>query len=112
MAATTPFRITPSLGPDLWQISSEFYWDTISVPVGSTAAKVPSYQLGSVVVGQDGHDYKFVQTVGSIASGAAVILTEPAQTVATGAGAWTAPVTPGAVAIPAGSFIHVRKTAV
>ena len=112
MAAKTPFRITPSLGPDLWQASTEFYWDTISVPVGSAAAKVPSYQLGSVVVGNDGHEYKFVQTVGSIASGATVILTEPAQTVATGAGTWTVPVTVGAVAIPAGSFLHVRKTAI
>ena len=110
MAARTPFRITPSLGPDLWKASTEFYWDTISVPVNSTAAKVPSYQLGSVVVGNDGHEYKFVQTTGTIASGAAVTLTEPANTVATGAGPWTVPAT--GASIPAGTFLHVRKTAI
>lgn len=109
MAAQTPFRITPNLGPDLFQVSTEFYWDTISKNVGSTTI-VPSYQLGTTVVGNDGHSYVFVKTVGSIASGATVVLTEPAMTVATGAGAFTAPVTVGAVAIPAGSFIHVRRT--
>jgi len=110
MPVQTPYRITPSLGPDLWQTSPEFYWDTISKKVGDTAV-IASYQQGSSVVGQDGHTYVFVRTVGSIASGATVVLTEPAMTVATGAGAYTAPVTPGAVAIPAGSFVHVRRTA-
>ena len=108
MAAKTPFRITPSLGPDLWQASTEFYWDTISRPVGSTTI-TPSYQLGSEVTGQDGHRYKFVKTVGTIASGATVVLTEPAMTVATGAGEWTVPAT--GASIPAGTFLHVRKTA-
>ena len=61
--------------------------------------------------GSEGNTYVFVKTAGGpIASGAAVILTEPAMTVATGAGAFTAPVTTGAAAIPVGSFIHVRRT--
>ena len=109
MAAKTPFRITPSLGPDLWQASAEFYWDTVSKTVGSTTI-IPSYQLGSVVVGQDGHEYKFVKTVGTIASGAEVAITEPAMTVATGAGGWTVPAT--GASIPANTFLHVRRTAV
>ena len=109
MAAKTPFRITPSLGPDLWQASTEFYWDTITKPVGSTTI-TPSYQLGSEVLGQDGHRYKFVKTVGTIASGAEVAITEPAMTVATSAGGgWTVPAT--GASIPAGTFLHVRKTA-
>lgn len=110
MPVRTPYRITPSLGPELWQVDTEFYWDTISKSVGS-ATIIASYQQGSTVVGNDGHSYVFVKTTGgSIASGAAVVLTEPAMTVATGAGAFTAPVTVGAVAIPVGSFIHVRRT--
>ena len=110
MPVRTPYRTTPSLGPELWQVDTEFYWDTISKSVGSTTI-VPSYQLGSSVVGSDGHTYVFVKTAGGpIASGATVILTEPAMTVATGAGAFTAPVTTGAAAIPVGSFIHVRRT--
>jgi hypothetical protein len=111
MPVRTPFRITPSLGPELWQVALEFYWDTISADVGDTTP-VASYQQGSAVIGNDGHTYVLVKTTGGdIASGAAVVLTEPAMTVATGAGAYTAPVTVGAVAIPVGSFIHVRRTA-
>ena len=56
MAAKTPFRITPSLGPELTQIDTQFYWDTISDPLAT-----PSYQLGSVVTGSDGHEYQFVK---------------------------------------------------
>lgn len=110
MAAKTPFRITPSLGPDLWQASPEFYWDTVRKTVGSTTI-IPSYQLGSMVVGNDGHEYVFVKTTGTIASGAQV--TAPAGApweVATGTGGYTVPAT--GASIPAGTFLHVRRTAV
>lgn len=110
MAAKTPFRITPSLGPDLWQASTEFYWDTVSKTVGNTTI-IPSYQLGSMVVGNDGHEYVFVKTTGTIASGAQV--TAPAGApweVATGTGGYTVPAT--GTSIPAGTFLHVRRTAV
>lgn len=110
MAAKTPFRITPSLGPDLWQASTEFYWDTISKPVGSTTI-TPSYQLGSMVVGNDGHEYVFVKTTGTIASGAQVTAPAgPTWEVATGTGGYTVPAT--GASIPAGTFLHVRRTAV
>lgn len=112
MPVRTPFRTTPSLGPELWQVDLEFYWDTISKSVGSTTI-VASYQQGSQVIGNDGHQYVFVRTTGgAIASGATVVLTEPAMTIATGAGAFTAPVTVGAVAIPLSSFVHARRTAI
>lgn len=111
MPVATPFRITPSLGPGLLAVDTEFYWDQISKRVGE-ATPVVSFQQGSSCLGNDGHTYVLVKTTGAaIASGATVVLTEPAMTVATGAGAYTAPVTTGAVTIPVGSFIHVRRTA-
>lgn len=45
--------------------------------------------LGTVVVADDGHDYIYAKASGAVASDAVVVLTEPAMTVATGAGAWT-----------------------
>lgn len=108
MAAKTPFRITPSLGPELTQIDTQFYWDTISDPLAT-----PSYQLGSSVTGSDGHEYQFVKN-GAVALASGATVTAPAGptwVVVAGAGGFTAPVTVGAVAIPADSFMHVRKTA-
>lgn len=62
MAPKEPFRITPSLGPDLWQTATQFHWDTIGDPTGQGDA---SYQPGSKVVGNDGHDYVFVKNGGT-----------------------------------------------
>lgn len=45
--------------------------------------------LGTVVTGNDGHDYILAKATDAVADAATVILTEPAMTVATGAGAWT-----------------------
>lgn len=45
--------------------------------------------LGTVVTGNDGHDYILAKATDAIANAAVVTLTEPAMTVATGAGAWT-----------------------
>lgn len=107
MPAVTPFRIEPSLGPDLWQVSTENYWDTISKAVGSTTI-TPSYPLGSAMVGQDGHTYVYVKASAAIASGVAIVVTEPAFTAATGAGLYTAPVITGGV--PINAFFHARRT--
>ena len=49
--ATEPFRTTPSLGPELWQTATQFYWDTIADPDNDLG---PSPDLGSSVVGNDG----------------------------------------------------------
>ncbi|MFD9897472.1 hypothetical protein [Mesorhizobium sp. NPDC059025] len=45
--------------------------------------------LGTVVTGNDGHDYILAQATGNIANAATAVLTEPAMTMASGAGAWT-----------------------
>lgn len=111
MAAQTPFRITPNLGPDAWQVqpATGSYWDLISGNINA-ATIVPSYQLGTAVVGNDGHTYVYCKASAAIASGVAIVVTEPAFTAATGAGLYTAPVTAGAVAIPIGAFFHARRT--
>ena len=98
------FRITPTLGPDVDQVGP-FYWDALGPGAGS-------YELGTKVVGSDGHDYVFVQASANIAAtpttGTAVTITEPAFTVAAGAGGFA---TPPGVAITSGQRLHVRKTA-
>lgn len=110
MAPKTPFRITPSLGPDLWQHEVTYYWDTISAPVGVAGQPPVSYQLGSAVVGNDGHTYVFVRASAAIAAtagtGTQVTITEPAFTVATGTGGYY---TPPGVAIASGEAFHVRR---
>lgn len=45
--------------------------------------------LGTVIRAKNGRMYVFAQASASVADNAAVILTEPAMTVASGAGAWT-----------------------
>jgi hypothetical protein len=97
------FRITPSLGPDLDQVGP-FYFDS-----GQPGA---SYELGTIVMGSDGHPYIFVQASAAIAAtpttGTQVTITEPAFTAATGAGGfWTPP----GVAIASGVRFHARKAA-
>lgn len=104
MAAQTPFRITPSLGPDLWQVGAPYYWDLIAAnPVN------PSYQLGSVVVGNDGHEYVHVKNgTTALAANARINLTEATWTAAADvAGTHVGP----AVAVPAGAFFHARRFA-
>lgn len=59
--ATSPYRTTPILGPDLWQTATQFYWDTIGDPDGTGA---PSPALGTTVTGNDGAEYTLV-TAGS-----------------------------------------------
>lgn len=64
--ATSPFRTTPLLGADLWQTDSQFYWDMITGVTIAGATVGPSPQLGTVVNGNDGAEYIFVQAAGDL----------------------------------------------
>lgn len=101
-----PITSTPVLGSSVnvngGLVGALGYWDS-----GRT---VPSPQLGTVVKGVDGHDYIFAQASAAIASAAVCILTEPAMTMATGAGAWTAPTVTGGV--PISQYAWFKKTAI
>lgn len=66
--------------------------------------------LGTVLAGDDGHDYMLAKASADIASAAVCILTEPAMTMATGAGAWTAPTITGGV--PTNATAWFKKTAI
>lgn len=99
---TTPFRITPSLGPDLWQRETQYHWDMIGDRAGTGDA---SYQPGSVVIGNDGHEYVHVKATGAIAANGTFGVNE--TTWATGAG--TTHTTSRAVL--AGQWFHARKVA-
>lgn len=66
--------------------------------------------LGTVVKGDDAHDYVLATASGAIASGAASALTEAGFTMASGAGQWTAPTITGGLA--AGDIAWFKKTAV
>lgn len=70
--ATTPFRITPNLGPDLRQTQPDYYWDMVSAPHGVTGNPTPSYQLGTTVNGNDGKAYIHVTAAADIAAAARV----------------------------------------
>lgn len=96
------FAITPSLGANINYVGG--------IPFYDVNKSVPSPQLGSVVKGSDGHDYVFAQASAAVASAAVVILTEPAMTFATGAGAWTAPTITGGV--PINGYAWLKKTAI
>lgn len=102
MAVTTPYRITPNLGPDLYQTGVDYYWDEISTP------DVPSYQLGSKVIGNDGHEYVHVVAGSSNIAADATVSVDEETWVATagGAGGWTT-----VRAVLAGEACHVRRVA-
>lgn len=96
------FRITPSLGPDVEQISTGFYWDTIN------DSDAPSYQLGTKVNASNGYEYMFVKAGGSdIAAATQVQVTTDGTFVATaGSGGFYT-----VAAVPANSFFHARRAA-
>jgi hypothetical protein len=98
-----PFNITPSLGANLNKTDGlkPFYDANFSTP---------SPQLGSMLKGNDGHDYIWAQASAAVASGATVVLTEPAMTFATGAGAWTAPTVTGGTA--QNGYAWLKKAAI
>lgn len=96
------FSITPSLGANLNFVGALPYYDSNN--------GIVSPQLGAVVKGNDGHDYIWARASAAIASAAVVILTEPAMTMATGAGAWTAPTITGGV--PINNCAWFKKTTI
>lgn len=67
------FSVTPTAGLRLDEVNSD----------------QSGVALGTVVFADDGHEWIYAQASAGIADDAVVILTEPAMTVATGAGAWT-----------------------
>jgi len=72
-------NITPSLGVD----TSKVFTSADNFLYKSLPA------LGTVMRGQNGRMYILAEASGVIADNTAVILTEPAMTVAAGVGAWT-----------------------
>lgn len=100
-----PITTTPSLGSSInvngGLVGATPYWDA--------GRSTPSPQLGTKMLAADGHEYIFAQASAAIASAAVCVLTEPAMTMATGAGAWTAPTVTGGV--PSGHYAWFKKTA-
>jgi hypothetical protein len=101
-----PFRITPSLGPDVTQkVAPGAFYD-------GQAATDPSPQLGSVVRGADGGEYFWVKASGTIAAtsttGTQVTLTPATKTVATGNGGFY---TPPGLAVALNECVWVRRGA-
>lgn len=47
------------------------------------------FTLGTTITANDGHVYIYAKATGTINNAAAAVLTEPAMTMAAGAGAWT-----------------------
>ena len=91
-------QTTPSLGASIGAIVN-------------TLNPIKQAPLGTVLKGADGHDYIYAQASAVIAAtgNVAVVLTEPAMTVATGAGAWTwVPTT----ALAIGDRAWFKKTAI
>lgn len=100
------FRTTPQLGPQLDQVYSGIpFYDG----PGITS---PSYQLGVVEKGSDGHDYVWVMASATITAasgnGTQVALTLPDGTAEAGSGGWYAPPD---VALGEGDYFHARKGA-
>lgn len=103
MAATTPFRTTPTLGPDLWQTADQFYWDTIADPLNSRG---PSYQLGTTVVGNDGAEYTLVQAGAAFDADDGLSINQTTWAATADA---TAPVYEAPVAVASGEYFHARR---
>jgi hypothetical protein len=92
-----PLQITPSTGVSVGQVFNSL----------NPTKQAP---IGTVIKYDDGHDYVFATASAAIAAGpTVVILTEPAFTMATGAGAWTYT---GTVALAIGDKAWFRKTAI
>lgn len=73
MAVSTP--ISPTLGVDIDKV----YTSTETLPL----------PLGTVIRAANGRMYILAQASATIANDTAVVLTEPAMTIAGGAGSWT-----------------------
>lgn len=91
------FRTTPSLGPDLDQASTQFYFQD--------DASTPTYQLGTRVHGSDGFEYVFVKAGSSDIPADTQVEIDGTTYVATaGSGGFYAPVD-----VPANGYFHARK---
>lgn len=86
-----PYAITPLVGMKIGEVNAPF-----------------TPKIGTVITADDGHDYIFAKASGAIAGSAVCILTEPAMTMATGAGAWTN----GTTALVANDLAWFKKTAI
>ncbi len=102
------FRSTAQLGPALEGVINpgEVWFD---VPGKMTLI---SPKLGNLEHGTDGHAYVMVKASAAIAAAAApgtvIIVTEPAFTAATGAGAFNAPI----AGVPINAFFWAKRTAI
>lgn len=97
------FRVTPSLGPDLDQQATAFYFDALTTNPAGT--QLTSYQLGSRVSGSDGCDYIYVKAGGNVAATTQLAITSDGTFVATTGG------TSGfytVAAVTTGQFFHAR----
>ncbi len=106
----SPFRTSPQLGPNLWQVvpSDGVWYDDDGVTM--------SPKLLTPEFGDDGHTYVLVRASAAIAAAASpgtqVTITEPAGTAAAGAGGYYAPnstVLPGGV--PINAYFWARRGA-
>lgn len=81
------FRTTPNLGAQFDQ-KGPYYWDEgAGIPSGD-----PSYRLGNVELGSDGHDYIHVKAAGTLAASARVTVDEVTfVATAGGSGPWMVP---------------------
>ncbi len=106
MPVSTPYRVTPQLGPQLDEVFTQAYYDPAVTPT------IASPRLGNTEMGNDGGEYFFVKASADIAAtattGTQVTITFPAYTVATGAGGFY---TKPATAVTNGQFLWVRRGA-
>ncbi|WP_376711071.1 hypothetical protein [Pseudochrobactrum lubricantis] len=91
-------RITPTLGPDVEQHADKYYWD-----LNSSGA--PSYPLGTMVKGSDGHDYIHVKAGADLAKDAEVQINETTFVASAGAGGFKVP-----VAVKSGESFHAKRS--
>jgi hypothetical protein len=101
--ATSPFRTSPVLGPGLKQTETAYHWDLVNPSVTT-----PSYALGTVVTGNDGHDYVHVKATPAFAAAARCDVNETTwAATANASGAWVAP-----VAVAAGAYFQAKRFAI
>jgi hypothetical protein len=112
MPVNTPYRINPSLGPQLNEVQTvvPYYDSQLGVSSGTTTFVSPL--LGDKSVGSDGGEYFWVQASAPIAAtattGTQVVVTFPGYTVATGTGGFF---TPPGLAVATGQQTQVRRGA-
>ena len=93
------FGIDPSLGPDIEQFDTDFWFDLTGVD-----SPLP----GNVRFGSDGHKYVFVKAGAAFATaGTAIVINETTWVATAGAGTYVTPV----AAIPINAWFYARQTA-